>query len=90
VIGAAGFKGRPDARGAVDIGYGILPPWRRRGLATEAARALVDHVRDDPAVQRVTADCRVDNPASIRVLERLGLTRVDRRAGLIYWELELP
>ena len=89
VVGAAGFKGRPDARGAVDLGYGILPAWRRQGLATEAARGLIEHVREDPAVRRVTADCHVRNGASIRVLERLGLTRVDERGELIYWELQL-
>lgn len=89
VVGAVGFKGRPDASGAVDLGYGILPAWRGRGLATEASQGLIDHVRADPAVRRVTADCRTDNEASVRVLERLGLRRVGERRGLIYWELEL-
>jgi ribosomal-protein-alanine N-acetyltransferase len=40
LVGVAGFKG-PPSDGAVEIGYSIVPSWQRRGLATEASRALV-------------------------------------------------
>jgi ribosomal-protein-alanine N-acetyltransferase len=40
LIGMAGFKTRPR-EGAVEIGYGLLPQFHRRGLATELVAAMV-------------------------------------------------
>jgi len=37
LIGLGGFKGKADEAGMVEIGYGIAPAYRHRGLATEAA-----------------------------------------------------
>ncbi|MFO7322064.1 MAG: GNAT family N-acetyltransferase [Chloroflexota bacterium] len=88
VIGDVGFKGRPNARGAVDIGYGIVPEYRRQGFGFEAARALRDWAFEQPGVQRLTADCRPDNVGSIRILEKLGLQRIGvSNGGLLLWEL---
>lgn len=39
-VGGIGFKGVPDERGQVEVGYGVDEPHRRRGFATEAAAAL--------------------------------------------------
>ena len=45
------------------------------GYATEAARALVDWALDQPRVFRIWTLCDVENAASVRVLEKLGLVR---------------
>ena len=42
LVGDVGFKGRPDEKGAVKIGYKVLPTMRPRGFAGEAAAALVE------------------------------------------------
>ena len=41
-IGTAGFKGPPDGADTVEIAYGIVPAFKGRGYATEAAGALVE------------------------------------------------
>jgi RimJ/RimL family protein N-acetyltransferase len=41
LVGVAGYKG-PPADGVVEIGYSIVASWQRRGLATEACRALIE------------------------------------------------
>ena len=41
VIGNMGFKGGPDEKGEMDLGYSILPAFRRNGYATEMATAMV-------------------------------------------------
>src|SRR5688572_15551606 len=56
VIGDAGFKGKPDANGTVDIGYGIIPSYRRQGFGYEAARGLRDWAFMQPGVERIIAD----------------------------------
>jgi ribosomal-protein-alanine N-acetyltransferase len=87
LIGSAGFKDLPDEFGTVELGYGLVPAYRGRGYATEAARALIDWAFAHPAVRRATAECLRDNDASIRVLERLGMRRVGRDGDLLQWEL---
>jgi len=66
----------PDRPDEVELGYRL----RRRvwglGYATEGARALVAHALDVLGYRRVFAHSLVANPASIRVLEKAGLTPV--------------
>ncbi len=73
VVGGVGFFGPPQG-GEVEIGYGIVPSRQRRGYATETVRAMVANVIDLEGVQVVTANVDLDNVASIRVLEKSGLT----------------
>lgn len=92
VVGQMGCKGPPDASGTVEIGYGInLSAWGR-GFATEAARALTEWALVQPGVRRVKAECLDTNLGSVRVLEKVGFTRVGERYDeeegglLILWE----
>jgi [ribosomal protein S5]-alanine N-acetyltransferase len=70
-IGLAGFKGSPDANGEAEIGYGIDEAYWNRGYMTEAAGALCDWALSHPECTAVVANT-VKNPASDRVLEKLG------------------
>src|SRR5439155_22079476 len=45
------------------------------GYATQAARAVFDWLVSLETVQRIQATCDVDNRASIRVLEKLAMSR---------------
>lgn len=74
VVGAIGFFGPPDD-GALEIGYGIVVSRRGRGYATEAVRAMLTNAFSSEEVAVVRAGVDLDNPASIAVLERNGLTR---------------
>ena len=58
-----------------DLGYVLARPYWGQGLMTEAGRAIVQLAFSDPGIHRVWAVCDVDNRASSRVLEKLGLTR---------------
>lgn len=89
-VGQVGFKERPRD-GCVELGYGINPSYQNRGYATEVVEALAAWALAQPAVRRVTAECRPDNYGSIRILEKAGFRRsgqrVDEEEGpLIVWE----
>lgn len=88
VIGDAGFKGKPDENGEIEIGYSVHPDYRRRGYAFEAAQALTDWgFRDGSGVQLIRAECNIENLSSVRVLEKLGMQRVGNIDSVLKWEL---
>ena len=71
LVGACGLGRRPS--GAVELGYWIGRPFWGRGIATEACGALIDIARTLGLTQ-LEGSHFVDNPASGRVLEKLGFT----------------
>ena len=87
----AGFCGFRfiDESAAIELLYGLLPEYRGRGLATEAARAALQYGFDTGLFVRVYARTDVANLASVRVMERLGMkfereTHVGALPTLIY------
>ena len=70
------FAGMLEARvkaHAVDIGYVLAPRYWRQGLMGEAVAGLIDWAFASPEIFRVWAVCDVDNIASARLLERVGM-----------------
>lgn len=66
-----------------ELGYWITPAAWGRGYATEAGRAVLRIARDTLRLRRVVSGHFVDNPASGRVLTKLGFRptgRVEQRA----------
>ena len=72
-VGSIGLFGPPDD-GEVEVGYGLVEPLRRRGLATEALRGLLGET--DLLGIRVRASVRPDNAPSIRLLATCGFTEL--------------
>lgn len=58
-----------------DLGYVLGRQWWGRGYATEAVQSIVDWALSQPGIYRVWAMCDVDNLASARVLEKVGMSR---------------
>jgi GNAT superfamily N-acetyltransferase len=88
LAGDGGFKGRPDESNEVEIGYALVPEYRGRGLATESARGLVGWAFSHPEVAAVRAEALPDGQASIRVLEKLGMTFAGATNRVLRWRVE--
>lgn len=67
-----------------EIGYVLSRRWWGQGIMTEGVRPIVEWALDQPAIYRVMAKVDVANPASARVLEKVGMQREGllRRSGL--------
>ncbi|MBL7497262.1 GNAT family N-acetyltransferase [Frankia sp. CNm7] len=64
------------ARGAqAELGWALDPAHSGHGYATEAMRELIRHCFEDLGIRRVVASCFLDNEASWRLMERLGMRR---------------
>lgn len=60
----------------LSLGYRLLPSFWGRGLATEGARALIDHGFAMPGIQCIRAQTMFVNAGSRRVMEKAGMTYV--------------
>jgi [ribosomal protein S5]-alanine N-acetyltransferase len=89
VVGGIGFFGPPQD-GEVEIGYGIVPSRQRRGYATEAVQAMVADILQMDSVRTVTAHVELDNPASVRVLEKSGMTLCDANQEQATYHIRRP
>lgn len=72
VLGAIAL--RPQGHKA-NIGYVLARPFWGQGLMPEAGRALLSEARHVGGLHRVWAVCDVDNHASARVMEKIGMVR---------------
>ena len=75
LVGVGGFGFKEEAgEGVVELGYGVLPQYQKRGIATEAVQAFLRHSFANSSVRSVIAQTMPDLVASIRVLDKSGFT----------------
>lgn len=74
VIGEVVLKCASVEKGEAELGYALHRAHHGRGLAFEAASAMVQLAKEQFGVSRLTADLDARNAASSRLLERLGFT----------------
>ncbi len=87
VIGDIGFIGGPDQKGVVEVGYSIVPEFRNQGYATEMARGLIAWAFQEKGIKLVTAACLDNNVGSIKVLEKVGMRRLEPDGNMLKWEM---
>ena len=91
LIGTVGGFAKVTAPTEAEFGYSILPPFEGRGLATEAAKTIIDFLRRDERITSVIAHTFPSIPSSIRVMEKCGLTYdgEGEEAGTIRYRMQL-
>ena len=82
---ASAFADDPTRAG---LGYRLARTAWGQGLATEGARAMVDHAFTVDGIERVVASTMAVNTASRKVLHKVGLRHVDTWTG--QWDEPLP
>ena len=75
LIGYCGFR---KTNGYPEIGWRLAPAFWKQGLATEAARTALQHGMQTLRFTRVTATVQAANVASVRVIDKLGMTLEQR------------
>jgi len=71
-IGWCGLKFRSD-RGEIDLGYRLKKTAWGNGYASEAATATLEHGFKKLKIPLITARAHIENMASQRVLEKIGM-----------------
>jgi len=94
MVGALGAHWVSQPNGTMEFGYSIAEPYWGRGFVAEAARAVIQFVFTEYAVERLQARVFVGNDASDRVLEKLGFTREGVLRSLVlrrgrWWDIAM-
>ncbi len=76
IIGSCGFKGLPNNRAEVEIGYMIKPSFQNKGYMTEAVKELVRFSFMHQRVKYVLAETPQDNFPSHKVLIKNGFVNI--------------
>jgi ribosomal-protein-alanine N-acetyltransferase len=74
--------GKANFRNA-EVWYKFLPAHWGQGLTTEALTALLTFGFDHLHLHRIEAGCAIENIASMRVLEKVGMTREGRKRQVL-------
>jgi len=92
IIGFCGFwyfRDPPE----LELIYGLVPAYWGKGLATEAARAMIKYGFEDLGFESIVGSTDAANTRSVLVMERAGMTLIKRAivAGLdtIFYEISL-
>ena len=89
VVGIIDLMSYDPRHNRAEVGVVIQQPFRHRGYATEALRAVLRACFDRlPELYRIEARHDVRNPASGRVMEKCGMTREGILRGQIYYKGE--
>jgi RimJ/RimL family protein N-acetyltransferase len=88
-MGTAGFADphAPQYRGVfadLEVFYQVHPRFQGKGIATEAARLLVNHLFQARPLPRLTGYVLEGNAASCRVLEKAGMTHEGVVRGIYF------
>lgn len=90
-LGASGlvyYDNTPE----IEIGYRMLREYWNKGFATEAAFGLLEYGFQTLRLKKIVSSAHVDNVASTRVMEKIGMTYVDNRVqyGCVqaYYEIQ--
>jgi RimJ/RimL family protein N-acetyltransferase len=93
MVGYVNFHGPPGVNdtatpNAVELGWTVFPRYRRKGFATETARALMDWAATEHDIHRFVSSTTPNNAPSLRVHDKLGFARTGQMVdGEIIFEL---
>ncbi|QIE58778.1 GNAT family N-acetyltransferase [Rasiella rasia] len=74
-VGTCGMYKRPNLDHP-DIGFAFLPAYYKKGYGYESAAAILSKTTKELKLKKVVAFTLPENTASIKLLEKLGLTNV--------------
>ena len=81
LCGLAEFYGLSEDRRKVSIGCRLLERYWGCGIATEATSMMLDYLHNQTDIELVTASTMVGNVNSAHVLEKAGLTCIERNVA---------
>ncbi|MCM2282398.1 MAG: GNAT family N-acetyltransferase [Bdellovibrionaceae bacterium] len=73
VVGTVGCFWVSKTAKTMELAYALAEPLWGKGLVAEASHALMDYCFKEYGLSRIQARCKVENQASARVMEKIGM-----------------
>ncbi len=84
MIGTCGFTRIDAANDCAEIGYVLNPDFHGKGYATEAVKKIIDFGFSELSFNRIEARFMKGNEASLRLMQRVGMTFEGYMRDLIF------
>lgn len=93
VIGTVGCFWVSKPSQSMELAYAIAEPHWGKGLIAEASDAILDYCFKNLKVNRIQARCKIENKASSKVMEKIGMTYEGTLKSAIYhrsrfWDMQ--
>ena len=89
IVAELGFKGEPNEKGEVEIGYGTLPDQRGKGFMTEAVGGMVAWARKQSRIKYILAETDEKNTPSIRIVEKNNFLYTGKKGKMMWWRIDV-
>ncbi len=87
IVAELGFKGEPNKKGEIEIGYGTMHGQRGKGYMTEAVGGMIDWAKQRADIKYILAETDENNLASIKVLKKNKFRFFDRKEKMKWWKI---
>ena len=81
MVGAISITKEEENPASVEFGWILNKKYWRKGIASEAAIALMKYAKENMGVTHFYAHCDTENEGSYRTMEKIGMVRTDEYGG---------
>ena len=89
IVAELGFKGEPNHKGEIEIGYGTMPGQRGKGFMTEAVGGMIVWAKSQPAIHLVLAETDEKNIASVKIVQKNNFQFIKRKGRMLWWKISV-
>jgi len=86
IVAELGFKGEPNHKGEIEIGYGTMPGQRGKGYMTEAVGGMIDWAKSQPGIHLVLAETDEKNIASVKIVQKNNFQFIKKKGKMLWWK----
>ncbi len=87
IVAELGFKGEPNEKGEVEIGYGTMPGQRGKGYMTEAVGGMIGWARNHSAIKYILAETDEKNTASVKIVQKNKFEFTGKKGKMMWWKI---
>jgi len=89
IVAELGFKGEPNEKGEIEIGYGTMPAQRGKGFMTEAVGGMIAWAKDQADIKHILAETEEKNIASVKIVQKNNFQFIRKKGKMLWWKISV-